>query len=557
MTKAAFFLGAAFFFVLFAAPSQAGRVVRPAPDQPTGTTASIEQEGWFPFPFVHWTRETDGGTMRGVHPFYTFWKDDAGEEWRSAILWPLVDSFYKPETKIWKERRVTTVFPIWFSGSGIKDGKPQWDRFLIPFYWQGEREGAGKYFILFPFIWHARDALLPMPLFPNRPQNITALWPLFGHFEGYFNRESIRFYLWPLFVRSIDEEDDGGRRVVQTSFPWPFLSSIWGEEGIWGFRIWPLFAYVENPGYFERAYWLWPLGRYENELQHPDGSPHKLILFLPFYGKVRQPKVQFDLVFPFYGELRMKGRHARGYMLSMYSIDDNLRKGVRKHTLLWFLIRWRERIPIPPELQREEGGSSFMGGGEKDEPQMGGGFFPFYIRRYNNTSEYTAIVWPIFRKKLDRIPGGTFKRTYFTPIYSNQTTTYNDQEGIKRRLFFFPFYRERIDPDGSVFRNAPHLFPHTDVEPVDRNWSPVWSFWRQTIDGETGKRETRFLGPVWQADEDWLGVERKKLDLFVFSHETYRGTVRPKENHTRLLWGLLGHHRLGGERQWELFGKRL
>ncbi|MDK2972934.1 MAG: hypothetical protein PWP23_2689 [Candidatus Sumerlaeota bacterium] len=532
------------FFVLALSPPAAPAALTAVSRNESATPA--QEEGWAPWPFLHW-KDGEPGSLRALHPVFSKQRDSENGYVTSDIFWPLWTWTYRPETPTWRERKATTFFPFWYAVSGEKNGIEKRYRYLVPFYWQGETRDPDSgqidsdYFILFPFLWKANNAKLTFPIFPRRPQNFFAIWPLWGEFHGFWNRDLIEFVLWPLFVRS--SRGEGEDRLVQTSVPWPFVSWIRGGAGTWGFRLWPLVAYAEVPGKTKRAYWLWPLGQYRVE---GEGAERREVnFFIPFWGRIRTPDLRYDMVFPFYGRLDMKGRRVRGYALAAYNEDDDLRAGLRRHRLLWFLFRWTSTIEVPKELTPS-----------RSDPMRGGGFFPFYVHNSNSTREQLIAPWPIHAYRRTKSDDRTYDRRYVMPFYLRQTTLWKGG-GRDQQLAIFPFYRALEGRDGSSYESAPHLFPYTNARSIDRNWAPFWTAWSREREAQARLTRTRVLGGTWQGDENWLGVRRRKLDTGIVKWESWEGTVRPQEKHASLLWGALKYDRMGPERQWTLFGRAL
>ena len=507
------------------------------------TTSALET--WAPWPFGH-RIDSPTETMTALHPLFSVYKNKLDNSRAFQMLWPLVDWSYREQAWGEKNRRRLTVLPLWYSASGEKESGAYWLRYLVPLYWEGEQAGQGKYFILAPFLWYARNAKLTVPLFPPRPQNFTAVFPIAGDFRGYYNRDRFRFFLWPLFVESWDHQ--GSDKFKVYSFLWPIFGLYQSDNGnIHGFRVWPLFSRVKREGEFTRAYWLWPLGHYrKGRISQGNDGQEDVLLFLPFYGKVRRPTFSYDLIFPLYGKLDMKGRKTRGYALALYNEDDNLRTGIRQHRLLWFLIRWTTPIPRDATLSQ----------GDPTEGMRGGGVFPLYLHRYKSGKDKKTILWPIYHKRYDRYADYEFDRTYLMPFYGHQQKNHDDGS-LEEKTFIFPFFRKWRMKNGEEYRSVFHLWFYSKVEGIDRNWAPLWTLWEKSSNSETGESRTNVAGHLYVHEKNWLGVERTSFNFLIFRTENYIGPHRPPEHHTRFLWGLLGHHRLGDNKQWELFGTRL
>ncbi|MBI5154222.1 hypothetical protein HZA57_03210, partial [Candidatus Poribacteria bacterium] len=182
-----------------------------------GTTSTEVSAFW---PLVrHWS----GGetTVTALHPLFSHARYSKTGLRQTHLLWPLYAWSYRPESWTAGERHSVSIFPLWYSGRGVRNGAPFYTRYLFPLYWQGG-DGEGDYFVLFPVVWYGKNVTPAVPLFPGRKQNFIALWPLAGDFRSYYARDRIQFVLWPLFLKA--EKGTGDGHVSQYSVPWPILT---------------------------------------------------------------------------------------------------------------------------------------------------------------------------------------------------------------------------------------------------------------------------------------------------------------------------------------------
>jgi len=536
---------------------------------PTSATSSL----WLPWPFFEVTRTTDSLTY-GLHPLFSWYKNDVTLESDFHIVWPLIRRTFRASTFKADNWKVLYIFPLLYFGSGQRGDLKVVTRYLLPIYYQG-RQGLGRHhFILFPFVWYARDARLIWPLFPSRPQTFIALWPLFGDFRGYWNRDRITFVAWPLFVRS--RKGRGDDAIYLHSFAWPIFS-IYAGKDISGFRLWPLFSYVKRKDQFFRSYWLWPLGHRRTGLTEDGKTTQSMTVFLPFYGNVKRGNAQWKLIFPFYGRIQAGKRTGRGYLLAIYNRMDDDRTGIVEHRLFWFLIRWRKLKSPHPEYESRgeptdqisdtsmenspgmsEGDQDTTGtlaklettlssvGSEEDKrtsTETGWAFFPFYGKMSSPEKIRSFMVWPLYTHNWDREHGFVFDRRYFVPFYSSQERRWDDGT-ISRSRFFFPFFRSSVRRDGSQHRHWLHLWWYDQVDGLDRNYAPLWTFYEKNWNELTGRKEIRVMKALYQYDRRPSGWTRKAFNLLAFSTQS-----SPEKADTTLLWGLLGYHRRQQERK--------
>jgi hypothetical protein len=505
-----------------------------------------DRDTWVLWPFVE-SRDTPTSTTFAIHPLFSATRNlDSGQQ-EVDILWPFVTARHKPRTRFGARENTLRIFPVLFARRQQTGRVTDWSQMLFPVYYNGKQGRTGRYLVVAPFFWYARDAKLAVPLFPRRPQTFAALWPLMGDFRGYYNRDRIQFILWPLYVRSRDGVGDD--RNVYTSFAWPITGIVSGPK-TWGFRLWPLVSYVEREDKFRRAYWLWPLGGYRRGVSSKTGdTTQSLTYFAPFYFDMDTPKFRFKAVFPFYGRLETKGRKTRGWALAIYSEDDDLRRGFREHRILWFLIRWRTRIP-----------TTLVDQATADErARTGGGVFPFYFTRNAQDMKRRTVLWPLYHEKWDHYPairdertgetvkmGYEYRRRYIAPFFSDQVKTMDDGSSA-RSTFVFPFFRRIRTMKGTVATSSLHLWFYDQEPAVDRNWSALWTFHERTVDHRTGARKVRVAKGLYTFERSAEGEEKSRVNLLFLDVQDRRGGNGPDARSIDAFWGLYGRKRVGDD----------
>jgi hypothetical protein len=502
-------------------------------DQPTTET-------WVVYPFWHRT-ETTTGTITAIHPVVDWYHDTTTGERGGDVLWPVYTWRHTP--RIGRMRNVDRqmLFPLFYNRRATVDDRTIHDRFLIPLWFEGEREREGMYQILFPFYWYAYNARLAFPLFPNRPQTFAALWPLVGDFRGYWNRDRIFFLLWPLFVYST--EGEGADKVETRSFVWPILG-LHGGPRVSGGRLWPLFSTVTKEDEFTRTYWLWPLGHYrQGRISRKDPRQEDVLLFIPLYGRIRRPDFDFDLVFPFYGRLKVGQREVDGYALALYNREINHRRGTIERRWGWFIWRQRQFLPGRGETAEDR------------ETTTGGGLFPVYLNVESEKHRNQSIIWPFYRYRWTQYHDNRFTREYLVPLYSSQHWAYPDGTE-RRRSYVFPFFRSVESREGNRRRNSLHLWFHTEVEAIDRLYAPLWELWWREDDERTGEFSVRWFQSFHAHDRRSDGSEKSATNLLFFDRRTHRDAEGAKSASTRLFWGLAGWHSTPTGNEAELFWMR-
>lgn len=502
---------------------------------PFNVVASKEQQNWSLFPFAHYSNDARQKYW-AISPLYSVYENKELGRKSTHVIWPFWISERRAQSWAAEDRTSTSVFPLFHRMKEV-DQKygPNQNQYLFPFYYQGSQKAQnGRYFILFPFIWYAENARMVVPLFPKRPQTFAAFWPFIGHFENYWNRHTIDYVLWPLYVRSIEGSDEKNDKITHYSFIWPIFG-IYKSDVMGGFNVWPLVSRVNKPDEYLRAYWLWPLGQYRYEVV-PEWTDKRSeeTWFLPFYIDADTPKYKFKMVFPFYGDLNMKGRRSQGYALAIYNTNENYRSGIRNHRLLWFLFRWTTKIE--PNTRYDD----FT---LHPEPMQGGGFFPFYTNQWNSQKRRVLAPWPIYTYRKDTDPDQIYTRQFLFPLFGRTEKSFPATENGPQRLtevkrYVWPFYRKTTLDDGSTYTNIPQLFPGLEINAIDRNFSPFWSIYRAERDPKTGARNEQVFGSLYRTAKESDGSRHKQLNLLVYKGKWSKDAEGNRSGEAKVLFGL-------------------
>lgn len=514
--------------LLLLPPGEGRAIAFPLYDRVTSHADEPTTDTWVLYPFFS-IRETTSTTTTALHPLWDWHVDHETGRRELDVLYPLYTWRHHPSRGQARDHDRTLLFPLYFQKREDINGREHFSRILVPIWFQGHQGEAGEYRILFPFFWYAYNARLAVPLFPGRPQTFAALWPIMGDFRGYYNRDRIFFFLWPLFVHS--SAGTGADFVETNSLLWPFLARHDGPR-VSGFRIWPLLSWVDKQEEFTRAYFLWPLGHYRSgRISSRDAGEEHVSMFLPFYARIRRPNMEFDLVFPFRGRLEVGKREVDGYLLALHNRDRNHRTNIEEERILWFVYRHRTVMDdvAPDDVT--------------PATTLGGGLFPLYVNVTGETRGREHVLWPIYTKRWSRHADHDFLRTYLFPLFSSQKWEYTDGRERHRR-FYFPFFRQTRTIGGEERANSLHLWFHSELDPVDRLYAPLWEFWRHYENEETGEEWTRWFQNAYRHERKSDGTERRRANLLLFQRETLRnedGSLA--KGSTQLLGGLLGLHR--------------
>lgn len=298
--------------------------------------------------------------------------------------------------------------------SRFQSGKKDQNYFILFYRTDSYKNKKEKRFYFFPFFW-GKTA---------QGKTYGGVFPFYGHLINRFQRDDIRFVLWPLYARS---EKDG---FVKTSFPWPFLTSYSGKNGE-GFRLWPLFGHEVKKGIYQKDYILWPF--FQHTIKDLDKDPVERWWFFPFYGKrERLPYFhQTDVLWPVFRKIRNDEFH--------YTRHDAWPIFTRAH-------------------------------GDYDDWLR---IFPFYVHETRPNYEKRTILWPLLRRK-HFWEGDTEVDRFYFMIFSQIRKERNPGKAWRiKRQNIWPLFSDAYLRDGHSWA-VPDPIPVV-YEGYRRNWRPLWT----------------------------------------------------------------------------------
>lgn len=440
-------------------------------------------------------------TYFGLHPLFSYENDRSQQRKTVDFIWPFCSYRHSRDIERDRETWQTTVIPLFnWRQIQIPELKTRsWT--LFPVLFAGSQGSGRTYFIFFPFVWYAKQAKITIPFGGEERSSFFALFPLYGRFENFLQRERIRFYLWPLLSTSRRKEFD------TVNICWPFVGISRGPEAI-GWRIWPIFTYGKRGKESLTISYLWPLGHYKR-LKQPSAKPDTYHVFLPFFGTVRQNNSTLDFVFPFYARATSPTRRTNGYLWPLFSHTVNLRDGYKQINLFWFLFRYRW-----------------------GEDMRSIRLFPLFSTMSTPDQKQTSILWLLYNYRYSRTKHYSSERRHLFPFLIHKTRTWND--GRKdSRLIILPFFNYWSTKEGEKTVRSLWPFWYVSSSGMERNWEPLWRIYERRCDAD-GSKEIRVLGRIYHSVET-PHEKFRELNLLVFHHRR-----RNAETHWSVLGGLFG-----------------
>ena len=414
-------------------------------------------------------REQRGEISQGAFPPLMSWNHDAGiDSTEFDILYPILTyDRYGAEYRF-------QIFQLFNFAGGKVENETNKHRFsLFPIYLQQRSEDG--------------------------PENYTSLLPIYGHLKNRFFRDEVFYVLMPLYVQSKK------RDLVTDNFLFPFFHWRRGD-GLKGWQFFPLIGHehkvptvrtntwddlIPVPGH-DRKFFLWPFFLDQHAGLGSTNEDHTQA-FIPFYSFTRSPLRDATSVPAFLG----------------FSVTHDREKKYDEIGAPWPFLVFRH--------------------GEKTSIRR---VWPFYSRATNEFLESVWYLWPLYKyNRVHSDPLDRDRMRILLYLYSDTAERNTEAGTVLRRREFWPLFTHRHDHNGNerlqILALLEPIIPNS--KSIERNWSPVWSLWRDEKNAATGARSQSLL---WNL---------------------YRRETEPGTSKTSVCFGLVQHASTAEEQGWRLF----
>jgi len=346
-------------------------------------------------------------------------------------------------------------------------------------------------FALFPIYIQQRSAV------PG--ESYTSVLPFYGRLKNRLFRDEIFFVMMPLYVET-------KKRDIETfNYVFPIFHLRRGG-GLNGWQFWPLVGHEHKVPTVRTNFW-------GDDVPVP-GHDRKFVLW------------------PIFFDQRMSlGSTNEGHTQAVIPLYSFTRSPLRDSTSVPFLLGWSSTHDR--EKKYHEIGAPwplivFRRGETANTDRV----WPFYSRATNEFLESSWYLWPVYKyNRVHSDPLDRDRTRILLYLYSDTTERNTETGNARRRREFWPLYTHRREWDGSerlqIFAPLEPLLPNN--KSIERNYSPLWSIWRDEKNGQTGARSQSFL---WN----------------LYRRETGTNTSK-----TAVLFGLVRHSSDAEGRHWRLF----
>ncbi len=414
----------------------------------------------WPFVAVERTPEWRQFSLR---PFYVD-RDatDASEE-RVQFLWPIY--LYKRS----EEDVTIRLLPIYAYRKDVypyKDGKEfEVDYMLFPLVYGGSSTNEGAYF---------------------------AFFPVAGRLDDFLGRDQIRFYLFPLYYEYHKNE------LYQRNYVWPVLSFSRGGDYN-GFRLWPLYGYLEKRDDFQKEFALWPIYHHQK------------------FDLDKEQSGERTMVFPLYAREDSERRRFRAFLWPFFTREENYAQNFEEFAAPWpFVVVTR---------------------GEKTYRTQ---VWPLFGHTETIDAEKDFVLWPLYYHNTFNMDEDRERReTLLMPFWSSKTEISKSKGVLKHRSRLWPLWRYRKFEDGSTNLEILSLLWFDDEEGFERPYAPLWTIYERGTQAD-GTSHTYAL---WR-----LFRQKNAADGLALHNEDAQ-----EMSETSILGGFLGLNKKEDERRIKLF----
>jgi hypothetical protein len=426
---------------------------------------------------------SEGNRLEMLGPFfYSEWVD-------SQRVWGIPPLCWAERNRATDSQKFVIGYPVF-----------SFNRYGTEFRWQliqvlsfsggNQPENGAKRFTIFPIYFWQRS--------PDTNLNYTAVFPFYGEVKNRLFADDVFAVMFPIYAR-VQKAD-----VVTKHYFFPFVH-VRDGNALHGWKVLPIAGHEHKdpttktngfgeteivPGHDTRfiaaPFYFHAINGIGSD------NPQTNTALLPIFSKVRSPKRDSTTV-------------AWPFVTHVIDREKNYRE-------------WQTPWPI----------IEFARGPGKTTSRV----FPFYSHAQNTNLESAFIMWPLW--KMNRLQAETIdrKRTRIALFFYSDTYQKNKETGhFSDRKDMWPFFTYKRDYNGNerlqVIAPLEPILPFS--ESVEREYSPVWSFWRAEKNPATGARSQSLF---WN----------------LFRHET-----RPDSKKCSLLFGLFQYQSNSAGKQMRIF----
>lgn len=358
-----------------------------------------------------------------------------------------------------------------------------------------QTENQRHRFTIFPLYFQQRSS--------NSNENYTAVVPFYGHLKNRLFEDEISFVMLPAYLKTRK------RDVVTKSYLFPFFSLRHGD-GLHGWKVWPVVGH-EHKVVTTRTNSF-------NEVETVPGHDDLFALWPIFYrhwgGLGTTNTVWQQGVLPAYALERSPQRDSTTVLWPFFSHVNDREKEYREWDAPWPLV-------------------VFAHGKGKTIKRV----WPFFSRGHSPTIEDNFYLWPVYKDhRIHAAPLERRRQRILFFLYSDIFEKNTETHATRRRIDMWPLFTRQRDFNGNtrlqVLAVLEPFLPGSHV--IEREYAPVYSFWRSEHNPRTGASSQSLLWNLYRRE---TAPGRKKVSLFF---GLYQSKTDARGKHVRLFFLPLG-----------------
>jgi hypothetical protein len=381
------------------------------------------------WPLLNYYKDTEHRTteLDAIGPFFTLYSSPLEQRYG---LRPL---FFVNKNKEVSSTEIEYLFPLGKYRKKEKDSS----FYLVPLFSSHkdsiDTQGKTHDFGMFPIFWGKDED-------GNR---YGGLFPIYGKLNHRFGKDQIRFYLWPFYLFSKD--DDCSTHDIL----WPFFSCTKGENER-GFKVWPLFGHYEKEGEFSRDFALWPIF-FKQKTDLDTDNPKSTKAALPFFVQKKSPeKVSRSILWPF------------------FNYSDDRKNEYKQWDMPWPLFQYGKGVEL--ELFR---------------------FFPIYGYKRSADSKTGYFLFPLYTYSKDEFEDHKDTTYRLLLINKYQKKEFKKESRNAKSIRVWPLFYYNREKEDAIKFCFPEVIP-LENEGFERNISPLFRLYEYNRDSH-GNTESKLL----------------------------------------------------------------
>ncbi len=388
-----------------------------------------------------------------------------------ASTWALPPLFSHTRNPGVDSEEADFLYPVMTYDRTGKESRYQFFQFFSFAGGNSQEDQQTRRLTLFPFYFQQRSE--------NPELNYTALFPFYGTVKNRLLRDEVHAVMFPAYSRTRKKD------VVTENYLFPIGHRRTGD-GLTGWQVWPLVGH-EHKEITTRT-------NLHAEVEMVAGHD-KWFAAWPFYLRAKtgigttNPVDSFAML-PLYSRMQSPQRETTTWLWPFFNHTIDREKKYEEWDLPYPLIVFA-----------------------RGEGKTANRIWPFFSQVKNPVAESSFYLWPLYKNNHFHSDPVDRERTRILLFLYSDTREKNTETGdYRRRTDLWPLFTASRDLQGNerlqILAPLEPLVPNS--KSIERNYSPLWSLWRQEKNARTGETSQSLLWNLYRRETN---PDSKKLSL--------------------------------------------